>query len=94
VGDTPLSLYKGNLQLFRLEWVSKSLKASDSWALPNYLFFLHENSFFSFFFFRFYLFREGESKQMGGQRKGKESQADSPLIMEPDAGLDLMTLRS
>jgi len=31
---------------------------------------------------------------MGGQRKGKESQADSPLIMEPDAGLDLMTLRS
>jgi len=32
-------------------------------------------------------------KQVGGKAEG-EGQADSTLSLEPDAGLDLMTLRS
>jgi len=39
---------------------------------------------------------DGGKVVMEGQRKGgkRESQADSTLIMEPDVGLDVMTLRS
>ena len=43
--------------------------------------------------------REGQrDRESGGEgqreRRERESQADSPLSTEPDAGLDLMTLRS
>lgn len=41
------------------------------------------------FLFKIYLF---EREEWGG--RGRESQADSPLSAEPDAGLNLMTLRS
>lgn len=48
----------------------------------------------SLFFLKIYFiyFRKGECKQGGeGQRK-RETQAASPLRMEPDVELDLMTL--
>ena len=43
-----------------------------------------------------YLFILREREQKGGSRDvgDRESQADSMLSMEPNAGLDLMTLRS
>ena len=44
----------------------------------------------------FYRERERASRVKGRRVEGgeRESQADSPLSMEPDAGLHLMTLRS
>ena len=36
----------------------------------------------------------GERSRGGGRGRGKESQADSMLSMEPHAGLDLTTVRS
>ena len=47
------------------------------------------------FFLKIYLsILEREREQERGMGRGTESQADSPLSVEPDLGLDLMTLRS
>ena len=52
--------------------------------------------FLPFFLLLYFFLRERERESAGrreGQRE-RESQAGSTLIVEPDVGLDLMTLRS
>lgn len=47
-----------------------------------------------FFFLRSIYFLEREGAWEGEGQRARDSQADSPLSEEPDAGLDLMTPRS
>ena len=46
---------------------------------------------FFFLIFRFTYLRESMHESEGGAVRERESQADSPLTVEPHAGLDLMT---
>jgi len=55
------------------------------------VFFLHNPPFFK----EIYLFiLERERKSLGGGAEGENPQADSPLSVEHNAGLDLTTLKS